>query len=95
MIPPPFVDVIGVRAIHRYVLELTFSTSEVRVVDVEGLLWGPPFDPLKEDYGLFTSVRVDPDAGTVVWPNGADLSPVGLYVLSVAEAPDRPGDPAG
>lgn len=75
----------SVRVLGRYVLELTFGT-EVRVVDVEPFLWGPAFEPLRADYELFASVRVDDDAGTIVWPNGADLSPA---VLHAASSPAR------
>jgi len=32
-----------------------------------------------QDPAFFTQVRVDPDAGTIVWPNGADLDPDMLY----------------
>jgi len=37
-----------------------------------------PFIPLK-DPDFFSQVRVDPEAGTVVWPNGVDLDPDVLY----------------
>lgn len=40
--------------------------------DVERYLRGPVFEPLKEDRVLFEAVVVDPELGTVVWPNGAD-----------------------
>ncbi len=82
-----FVDVTDVTVLSRYVLELTFSNGEVRVVDVEDSLWGPAFEPLLKDYRLFTAVRVDDDAGTIVWPNGADLSPEGLYAKSKPAVP--------
>ncbi|RBY80907.1 DUF2442 domain-containing protein [Geodermatophilus sp. TF02-6] len=75
-------DVVAVRVLARYVLELTFSTGEVRVLDVEDSLWGPAFEPLRSDHAAFTAVRVDPEAATIVWPNGADLSPEGLYAKS-------------
>lgn len=78
----PFVDVLAVRVLTGYVLELTFSTGETRVVDVGPLLWGPAFQPLRADYATFAAVRVDPELGTIVWPNGADLSPDGLYARS-------------
>ena len=81
------VDVTDVRVLSRYVLELTFDTGETRVIDVEGWLTGPMFEPLLADYSMFTAVRVDPDAGTIVWPNGADLSPSGLYVASKPAIP--------
>jgi hypothetical protein len=32
-----------------------------------------------EDTGFFSRVRVDPEAGTVVWPDGVDLCPDVLY----------------
>ncbi|MGQ0777667.1 MAG: DUF2442 domain-containing protein [Pseudonocardiales bacterium] len=73
------VDVTGVRVLSRYILELTFDTGEVKVLDVEPLLNGPIFAELRRDYALFRQVRVDDEAGTVVWPNGADLSPRTLY----------------
>lgn len=82
-----FVDVTDVKVLARYVLELTFSTGEVRVLDVEEFLWGPAFEPLRSDYHLFTAVRVDPEAGTIVWPNGADLSPEALYAASKPVVP--------
>lgn len=75
----PIVDVTGVRVLSRYVVELTFETGEVRVIDLEPLLDGPVFEPLLEDYDLFKQVRVDPEGGTIVWPDGADISPRTLY----------------
>ena len=36
------------------------------------------FEPLR-DPAYFAQVHVDPDLGTVTWPNGADLDPDVLY----------------
>ena len=36
------------------------------------------FEALR-DPDVFGRVRVDDEAGTVVWPNGADLAPEVLY----------------
>ena len=36
------------------------------------------FEPLK-DPGFFSQVRADLEAGTIVWPNGADLDPLVLH----------------
>lgn len=73
------VDVTHARILARYIVELKFETGEVRVIDLEPLLRGPVFEPLLHDYELFTQLRVDPEAGTIVWPNGADVSPRTLY----------------
>jgi Protein of unknown function (DUF2442) len=78
----PVIDVTGVRVLARYVVEVTFADGAVRVIDLESLLWGPIFEPLRGDYDLFRQVSVDSEAGTIVWPNGADLSPRTLYTES-------------
>ncbi len=58
-----------------------------RVIDLEPLLWGAMFEPLVDDYELFRQVRVDPEAGTIVWPNGADISPRTLFAESKPAIP--------
>lgn len=83
----PIIDVTGVRVLARYIVELTFENGEVKVLDLEPLLDGPVFEPLMHDYALFGQVRADQEAGTIVWPNGADLSPRTLYERSRATVP--------
>ncbi|MGH3943023.1 MAG: DUF2442 domain-containing protein [Pseudonocardiaceae bacterium] len=61
------IDVTGVRVLSRYILELTFDTGEVKVLDVEPLLNGAIFAELRRDYGLFGQVRVDDEAGMAEW----------------------------
>lgn len=75
----PIVDVVAVRVLSRYIIEVTFADDEVKVIDLEPVLWGEAFAPLVADYELFKAVGVDPDAGTIVWPNGADISPRMLH----------------
>ena len=41
-------------------------------------IYGAMFEPLR-DPEMFRQASVDPELGTVVWPNGADLSPEFLY----------------
>ncbi|MBO0808827.1 MAG: DUF2442 domain-containing protein, partial [Actinobacteria bacterium] len=47
-------------------------------VDFSAERWTGVLRPLS-DPGFFTRVSVDPEAGTVVWPNGIDLAPEPLY----------------
>lgn len=72
--------------VEAYKLDVTFDDGTQKVVDIEPLLWGPMFEPLK-DPEVFAQVRVDPVARTVVWPNGADLAPDALYALPAKAAP--------
>jgi len=67
-----------VETLRPYVLAVTFDDGTRREVDVEPLLFGEMFEPLR-DYACFAQAAVDPVLGTVVWPNGADLSPEFLY----------------
>jgi hypothetical protein len=54
-------------------------------VNFEGRQWKGVLTPLA-DAGFFAKVQVDPEAGTIAWPNGIDFAPEPLY----AEAKGRP-----
>jgi hypothetical protein len=72
------VKVAGVERLGEYRLRLTFSDGMVGDIDLAAELWGEMFEPLR-DIAQFNSVSVDPELGTLVWPNGADLDPEGLH----------------
>lgn len=63
-----------------YSLRLVFNDGVAKCVDVSPLLEGPIFRPLR-DAAYFGQVTLDPVAGTVVWPNGADFAPEALHGL--------------
>jgi len=71
-------DVIGVEVSGEYRLRLTFDDGTVGEVDFTGREWRGVFEPLR-DPDHFARVAVDADAGTVTWPNGADMAPEPLY----------------
>lgn len=75
--------VTAVQVVRPYILDVTFADGLHGRVDVEPVLHGPIFEPLR-DHRLFAQAAVDSVVGTVVWPNGADLSPEFLYA-AVAE----------
>src|SRR5207244_12916194 len=61
-----------------YVVRVLFVDGEVRDVDVEPMLDGPVFGPLR-DPELFRAVTVDSETRTITWPGGADLDPDVIY----------------
>jgi hypothetical protein len=74
----PLPRVVAVEPLEGSRLRLTFTDALVREVDLSGELWGPMAEPL-QDPDYFRQVRVDPELGTVVWPNGFDLDPDVLH----------------
>lgn len=61
-----------------YVVRVVFENGEMRDVDIEPLLDGPVFQPLR-DPQAFAAVRVSEYGDTIEWPSGADLDPDVLY----------------
>jgi len=61
-------------------LNVTFKDGTRKQVNILPLLKGPVFEPLRDPV-FFAQVVLDPVAGTVVWPNGADIAPEALYDL--------------
>ncbi len=75
----PTPEVVGVAVIRPHVMRLLFGDGEVRDVQfVPSGGRGSMVEPLN-DPAYFAQVRVDPDARTVVWPNGLDLAPEVLH----------------
>jgi hypothetical protein len=74
------IDVVGVRHVAAHQLEITFADGLCAVVDMDKVIqrFSGVFLPLKNDV-FFAQVRVDPELGTLVWPNGADICPDVLY----------------
>jgi hypothetical protein len=73
------VDVTAVRVIRDRRVKLWFSDGSEREVDLTPFLWGPVFEAIANDDQAFNEVRVDPETGTITWPNGADLDPDVLH----------------
>jgi hypothetical protein len=75
-----FPRITRVRHIKDYRLEMTFADGVSAELDFRKKVVGRGgvFAPL-EDVEFFRQVRVDPEVGTLVWPNGVDLCPDVLY----------------
>ena len=82
-----FPRIAEVRHIRAHRLELTFTNGEKAELDLADRIVGRGgvFAPL-EDIDFFKKVKVDPEIGTLVWPNEVDLCPDVLY----SEATGKP-----
>ena len=70
----------GARVRTPYIVELQFTDGTQGVVDLGRWILGARgvFAAL-QDPAFFEQLTVDREAGTIVWPNGADLDPDVLY----------------
>ena len=69
-----------VQYLHDYILLLTFEDGRVKQVNLAGHLDGDIFAPLRNQ-AYFKTVQVNTDLDTIVWDNGADISPDFLYEI--------------
>ena len=74
-------------AIHRvtrfdivgpYTIKVGFEDSTDQEINFRPVLHGPIFGPLQE-LSVFDAVVLDPEVGTLTWPNGADFDPATLH----------------
>jgi Protein of unknown function (DUF2442) len=84
-------DVVQVRPLEGFKLYLRFEDGAEGEVDVTTLTpFEGVFAPLKTR-SEFEKVSVDPELGTVRWPNGADLDPDVLYARVTGQPEPRLG----
>ncbi|KIC71066.1 DUF2442 domain-containing protein [Candidatus Protochlamydia amoebophila] len=65
---------------HAYQLAITFEDNQTKLIDLNGHLEKGIFKLLKK-ISYFKTVRLDKDLDTIVWDNGADISPDFLYEI--------------
>ncbi|HEY7829758.1 MAG TPA: DUF2442 domain-containing protein [Solirubrobacteraceae bacterium] len=62
-----------------YLVHVRFEDGTTANVDLSYLLdYGGVFKPLR-DPAYFAQLHADAEAGTIVWPNDADIAPETLY----------------
>jgi len=66
MVPEPLVDVVAVRAVSGYLLELAYPHGQFRLLEAEPLLWPRAYDAVSADHAAFAAARVS-SGGAPVW----------------------------
>lgn len=72
-------DIVEVRPLRDYVLYLRFEDGAEGEVDLGSLIQFKGVFASLKDQARFDEVYVNPEMGTICWPNGADLDPCVLY----------------
>jgi hypothetical protein len=78
-----------VKYVSGYKLQLKFEDGSVRQVDLANHLDGEVFEPLRNEE-RFQTVQLNNELDTIVWDNGADMSPDFLYEIGVPMAESVP-----
>ena len=74
-------DIVEVKVIKDHILYLRFENDVAGEIDISKIIsFEGVFSKLK-DVIYFATVRVDGELGTIVWDNGADISPDYLYSI--------------
>lgn len=74
----PIHQVRSFEIVGPYRLRVTFEDELEREIDFQPVLAGDLYGPLR-DRTVFDAVRLDPEARTLVWTNGADFDPTTLH----------------
>lgn len=74
---PPLVKAVGVEPLDGFNVLVTFRTGEERIINLDRYLYGPVFEPVRQDPMLFRAITVQ--RGALTWPNEADIDPLVLY----------------
>ena len=70
-------SVTGFEKVAPFTLRVRFEDGTRQVINFRPVLVGEVFGPLA-DARVFDQVRLDDEAQTLVWPNGADFDPATL-----------------
>lgn len=76
--PQTLAKIIGFKQVGDFTLEIIFEDTKSPRIDFLPFLTGPLFEPLR-DKSFFAKVSINPEAHTLVWPNGADFDPGMLH----------------
>jgi hypothetical protein len=88
-------DIVEAHPLDGHRLFLTFDDGASGTIDLGAMIrFDGVLAPLC-DADYFAQVRVDPELGTVVWPNGADLCPDVLHARLTGQELPGTSEPSG
>ena len=76
-------DIVEVKVIKNHTLYLRFENGEEGEVDIAEIIPFKGVFAVLKDTKYFATVHLNKELGTIVWDNGADLSPSDLYSIIV------------
>ena len=77
---------IEARPLEGHSVHVRFEDGTTADLDLSYVLdYGGVFEPLR-DSAYFAKLRADAEAGTIVWPNNADIAPETLYAHARSRA---------
>lgn len=82
-------DIVEAGPLDGLRLFLIFDDGASGIIDLNATIRFDGVFAALQDADYFALVRVDPELGTVVWPNGADLCPDVLHARLTGQ--DLPG----
>ena len=74
----PVYRVSSFEILSNFTIRVCFDDATEQIIDLAPVLAGEIYGPLRNER-VFRQVRIDPEVGTLVWPNGADFDPATLH----------------
>lgn len=76
---PEVITVNEAHIIDGFRVHVRFSDNTEKEIDLEPLLWGAVFEPIRNNPERFREMYIDPEGKTIAWPGDIDLAPETLY----------------
>ena len=74
----PIYRVVSFKKVGAHTLRIIFDDDTVQTINFRPVLRGALYGALEDEF-FFSKVTIDPEAHTLVWPNGADFDPTTLH----------------
>ena len=80
------INIVEVKTVRDYILFIRFEDGVEGEVDISKNVHFKGVFSKPKDLKYFATVKLNSELGTIVWDNGADISPAYLYSLISQEA---------